>query len=477
MRLIKYFIPFCAAFVLSGCFGSEPNDVAYVSALGIDKGLQGNYDITIQFARPTQISGGSSEEGGKGGEEIVENIQVEAPDIYSAVNIANQLISKKFSLSHMKLIVFSKETAQNGIKDIMETVSRSNEMRPDIITAVSRETANKYLESLKPIVEVNPAKYYQLIFEKNNSGGVPKMNGITSMNYLVSNQRDIVMPLTGVAKANGDGQNSQGQEDSGGSQGSSSGGSQSGGSGGSQGESSGGSQSGESSEQQQSGSGSGGSQNEEGSTTGKAIEGDVPITQNGFQYRNRDYKAGQIKLIDEDKSEALGMAIFKEDKLIAEMGENEAEIYNILIGDYEDNYTSFFSPVTPEKAVTVLLGQRRKPVYKIDKKNKKIKISIYLEGDFYSLPYDYELEDEVEEFERSCAKEISTRCKEFIISMRDEYDSDVLGFGEKAKGCFLNINDYNEYKWQEKFKEYDIEVTTMFKIRHSGITYRERKNK
>lgn len=462
MKIIKYFIPFCAAFMLSGCFGSEPNDVAYVSALGIDTGLQGNYDITIQFARPTQISGGASEEGGKGGEEIVENIQVEAPDIYSAVNIANHLISKKFSLSHMKLIVFSREAAQNGIKDIMETVSRSNEMRPDIITAVSRETANSYLENLKPIVEVNPAKYYQLIFEKNNSGGIPKMNGITSMNYLVSNQRDIVMPLTGVAKANGEGQNSQGQESSeegsGGSQsGNNSDGSQSGGS-------SGGSQ-----------SGSGSSQSEEENKPGKTIDGDVPITENGFQYKNRDYKAGEIKMINDDKSEALGMAVFKGDKLIVEMSENEADIYNILIGDYKDNYTSFFSQETPEKAVTVEMSQRRKPVYKIDKKNKKVKISLYLEGDFYSLPYDYEVEDEVDKFERSCAKEISKRCKEFIVLMRDEYNSDVLGFGEKAKGCFWNMDGYNEYNWKEKFKEYDVEVTTAFKIRHSGITYRERK--
>lgn len=460
MRLIKYLIPFCAAFVLSGCMGAEPNDVAYVSALGIDMGLQGNYDITIQFARPTQISGGANEEGGKGGEEIVENIQVEAPDIYSAVNIANKLISKEFSLSHAKLIVFSEEAAQNGIKNIMETVSRSNEMRPDIITAVSRETANRYLENLKPIVEVNPTKYYQLIFEKKHSGGIPKMNGINSMNYLISNQKDIVMPLTGVAKANGDGQNSQGKQNSGGSDsGSDSDGSQSGGSSG--------------------GSDSGGSQSKKESVPGQSIEGDVPITENGFQYKNRNYKAGEIKMINDDKSEVLGMAVFKGDKLIAEMGENEADIYNILIGDYKDNYTSFFSKVTPETTITVEMSQRRKPVYKIDKKNKKVKVSVYLEGDFYALPYDYELEDddEVDEFEKDCEEEISRRCKEFIVSMRDEYDSDVLGFGEKAKGYFLDINKYNEYNWKEKFKEYDIEVTTKFKIRHSGVSYRERKNK
>ena len=441
MRFIKYIIPVLLIPLLSGCFGSEPNDTAYVSAIGMDEGLSGNYDITIQFAIPAKISGGASEEGGKSGEGIVENIQIEAPDIYSAVNIANQLVSKRFSLSHMKLIVFSEECAKNGIKDIMETITRSDELRPDIITAVSRETANSYLENIKPIIDVNPTKYYQLIFENKSSVGIPKMNGITAMNYIVSNQRDIVMPLTGVTKENG-GTGGQGQG----------------------GESDG------SDKQSQDG------QSEE-KKPGAPVEGDAPVTESGFQYKNRSYKAGQVKMIDEPKSEALGMAVFDGDKMISEISENDANIYNILSGNYNDNYVSFYSPVTPDTPVTVRMSQRRRPTYKVDIKNKKIKISLYIEGNFYSLPYDYELEDDVDEFEKSCAKEISTQCTSFVTDLRNSYNADVLGFGEIAKKRFFNLEKYNEYNWDEKFKEYEIETETLFKIRHSGTTYRERENK
>ncbi len=83
-------------------------------ALGIDKGDNDNFDITIQYANTTQISGGSSEEGGKNGSQIVENITVEAPTIYSAVGLANHIVSKTFSLSHAKLIVFSQEIAEGA---------------------------------------------------------------------------------------------------------------------------------------------------------------------------------------------------------------------------------------------------------------------------------------------------------------------------------------------------------------------------
>ena len=95
-------------FVLSGCYDYiESNDLSYVVAIGIDKGKQDSlYDYTLQFARPTQISGGSSEEGGSG-EKTIGTVKVEAPSIYSALNVANHVISKTFTLSHTKIIVIS----------------------------------------------------------------------------------------------------------------------------------------------------------------------------------------------------------------------------------------------------------------------------------------------------------------------------------------------------------------------------------
>ena len=98
-----------------------------------------------------------------------------------------------------------------------------------------------------------------------------------------------------------------------------------------------------------------------------------------------------------------------------------------------------------------------------------------MEGDFYSLPFNYNKENEVVEFEKSCAAEISKRCSEFIKNMRDDYNADVIGLGEKAKKYFAENKSYQEYNWREKFKEYDIEVETKFKIRHSGIMYRKDK--
>ena len=89
------------------------------------------------------------------------------------------------------------------------------------------------------------------------------------------------------------------------------------------------------------------------------------------------------------------------------------------------------------------------------------------------MPFDYSTENEIEKFEEETAREISRKCKEFIFLMRDEYDADVLGIGEKVRGKFLNLKSFEDYNIKEKFKNYDIEIETKFKIRHSGIIYKK----
>ena len=46
----------CIRDSLTGCTGKEPNEIAYVVALGIDSTDDDNYKITIQYANTTQIS-------------------------------------------------------------------------------------------------------------------------------------------------------------------------------------------------------------------------------------------------------------------------------------------------------------------------------------------------------------------------------------------------------------------------------------
>lgn len=195
-RLFLLLIPL-TAIILSACDRTaEPNDLVYAVALGIDKGKESGYRFTMQYAKVFEIHSGA--ESGKSGEEIVDSITVDAPSIYSAVDIANHLISKRFTLSHLRLVVFSEEIAREGIGDFVELMSRSREIRPDVYVAVSQGKSEDYLKNTKPEVEINPSKYYKLMYENVSSEYIPKTTNEDIYKSIAGGGRDVAMALAGM---------------------------------------------------------------------------------------------------------------------------------------------------------------------------------------------------------------------------------------------------------------------------------------
>jgi spore germination protein KC len=436
MKFLKLLLALSFIMPLAGCFGNEPNDIAYIVALGFDKSEDDlNYKITMQFAKPTQISGGASEEGGKGGPNIVENIVVEAPNIYAGLDTANHIVSKKFSLYHTKLFVFSQEVAKEGVDNLLETMSRSEEIRPDVYIAVSLGSANEYLTEVKPVVELNPAKYYQLTYDKNDSAGFPRCT--LQDFYFIENTNycDAAVPLAGIIKSedSSEGENGQSSQD-----------------------------------EQKS--------EEGGETTENANNKNAPVNEKGFEYKIKNYTAGEVAIQEENKSETMGMAIFSDKKMVGTMGGIDSVIYNILKGEYRGSYVTFYDDKASNMPVTVKIIQQKKPLVNINIDEKKINIKTYLESDFYSLTSDNVIEKDISHFEEMAKKEIEDACTEFIKYTRDTYNADILALGLKAKKYFLTDDSFKEYNWREKFKEYEISVETDFKVKRTGLTIREEQN-
>lgn len=206
MKILKGIIALLIFMSLYGCSDAEePDSLGYVVAIGIDKAEkeEARYDITIQFANPVKISGGASQEGGKGGQESIKNITVTAPSIYSAVNVANHIVSKVFTLSHTKVVVFSEDIAKEGIKDILETIGRSSDIRPNTYFTVSKCSAKEFLESVNPETEVNPTRYYTMLFENEFSGFIPQNRSQDFYFFANSREKNPVLPLSSISEKTG----------------------------------------------------------------------------------------------------------------------------------------------------------------------------------------------------------------------------------------------------------------------------------
>lgn len=401
---MKFFKTLLAAtfviLTLCSC-GDEPDNIAYVVAMGFDKAENNNYYVTIQYAKPSKISGSNSESGGEGGPDIIQNMTVEAPNIYSAINIANHIVSKKFSLFHTELIVFSDEIAKDGIGDIIDMVSKSNEMRPDIFAAVAIGGAGKYLEEVKPTIEVNPTKYYKLIYSQNDTDGIPKTDLQDFYINKTTHNSNPVLPIAGVAQTD---------------------------------------------------------DKDENSSNKTAWENTY-----GFDYKVKNYVAGETAVKSENKSETMGMALFDGNKMKAVLGAVDTEIYNMLKGSLKKNYISFKSDKSSEP-IMIKIYQARKPLIKVDLENKKIKIILNMESDLLSKPVD---NFDGSETERNILNDIKTSCSEFMNKTINEYGCDILGIRREIRKSFLTNKQLEEYELN--LKDFEIEIDADFSIRRIGM--------
>ena len=191
----------CFCFLLSGCSKSqrEVDDYAYVIAIGIDKGENNNLKVTLSFANPNKIGGGSDKGGGSkdGGSENLINFTTESSGIFNSLNVANDNISKVVNLSHVKLIVFSKEIAKTGILKYVDGFVRELRVRPVTILAVCDKEPDEYLKKISPKLEVNPEKYINDLFEKEQTTFIVKTTLRDFYSFANSNVKDLCLPYLG----------------------------------------------------------------------------------------------------------------------------------------------------------------------------------------------------------------------------------------------------------------------------------------
>lgn len=165
---------------LTGCYSAEGlEELAYVVAIGIDKGESNKIRLSLQFAILSNSSGGSGGSSSQSQESTVTTVDCSSID--SGIALVNSYISKKVNLSHCKAIIISEELAYEGISEYIYTLANDIEIRPDCNIIISRCNASDYLDNSKPTLESVSARYYE--FTLNSSEYTGFTENITLYNF------------------------------------------------------------------------------------------------------------------------------------------------------------------------------------------------------------------------------------------------------------------------------------------------------
>lgn len=142
------------------------DNLAFVIAIGIDKGNNNNLLISFQIAKPSSMSESSSSK-----EETSTINTVEAESIGAGITLMNSYVEKQLNFSHCKLIVFSEEIASKGISSEVYTLMNNVQIRPSTNIVISKTDAKHYIENSTTNLEILPTTYYELFPTSNKYTG------------------------------------------------------------------------------------------------------------------------------------------------------------------------------------------------------------------------------------------------------------------------------------------------------------------
>lgn len=166
-KLLFFFILITNITTLSGCYDSRGiEDLAYVTALGIDILDNDILSLTFQISIP-----GTSSESGSSQSSKTENTTVQCSSIDTGISLVNSYISKQINLSHCKAIIFSEKIASKGLNKYIDTLSNNIEIRPNCNIIISRCSAKDFIENATPSIETLTARYYEVALKSSEYTG------------------------------------------------------------------------------------------------------------------------------------------------------------------------------------------------------------------------------------------------------------------------------------------------------------------
>lgn len=138
---------------LEGCWNNRNiTDLGIITALGIDKASNGNFELTFQIISPSSQGGSQSGSGSsQSGSSSTIEISSEGTTMFDATRNIIPKLSKKVYYSQIQLLVISDEVAKDGLDKIWDFFERDHEIsRLFRVIVVKNGTAKSIIEATAP---------------------------------------------------------------------------------------------------------------------------------------------------------------------------------------------------------------------------------------------------------------------------------------------------------------------------------------
>jgi len=405
------------AITFTGCYDKrETNDIGYILTMGMDKGVTDKLRLTLQVLTYKGEGGegmGGGGGGGGGGDKEAGAVDgtvvttVDCPSLTSGLNLANAGSPRQFNLMHTKLLVFSEEIARSGeLENYLDDLARYREMHAITHVVIARGKAEDFIMENKPVLGENPIRSMQVLLNyRYYTGYFPHTRLFDFHRAVKSTAEQPITMLIAVNSLKNLKEPGQGEKQ-------------------------------------------------------ELVSGG-------------EYLAGELPRKGGSKRELFGAAVFRGAKMTGEINGDEVRVLDMIKGEFGKGFFTIPDPRSGGHIVNLDIHQARNPRVKVSFRGgfPEIDVKIRLEGDIMGVQsgINYEKTGLKPVLEQAFEREIKESIDNLIEKCQQEFQADIFGFGNNAISQFATIEEWEKYKWLEKFPSAKVATQVDFIIRRTGM--------
>lgn len=183
-----------------------------------------------------------------------------------------------------------------------------------------------------------------------------------------------------------------------------------------------------------------------------------------------DIVAGELPITEyKRESENLGIAVFKDDKMVGELTAIETMLHLILTDNFESGIITLNHPLKENSTIDIALYSHKKT--NIDAKlingSPFASIEVFLNSRLLSVDKnsgDFD-SDEIKELESLINSYLENAILNYLYKTSKEFESDIDGIGQSLLTKFKNSKEWNNYNWPQNYKNtfFKVHVNTNIK--------------
>lgn len=384
------------------------SNLAYLLALGIDVGEKSSIKVSAQFSDISPSSGvGSSNENNE-----VILVSAEADSIFNALNLLNTYIGKEINISHCNVVVFSEEIGREGISSEIYSLINNEQIRPSVNVIISTCKAYEYLNNVKPNFEKLTVQYYDTFSIADKFTGYFADSSIGYFfNELSSKYCGSVAILGGLNMT------SRNKD----------------------------------------------SDSTESSDSDESSEIKDDSTEEDIIINPDDLVAGTSSVQGKRGTENLGLAVFDNDKMCGTLTATESICHLLLINSLKSCVVLIDNPLSPDRQSSISLIPEKSSNVNVSIENDIpiISVELCLSANILSLEsnVDYSSQEVLDSYSSAAKEYLENEFNNYFNKMSKEYSIDIDHFSTRALSHFLTIQDWENFNWNEKFKDAKFNVS------------------